>query len=321
MFRHTAPFFVQEKLPEGSCGNFPEFILSFGHNSRMNIYLNKSRWLVLVANVSLLASNTLAWGPDGHRVVGALALDQLDEQARTELYRLMETEDRDELVEWCNWPDIDRATEDGAFRAPKHYVNMAQGASLYDRERDCPDGMCLTESIGEFRAEMIDPQLPRRTRKEAFAWVCHLLGDVHQPLHAGFGHDRGANDVAVQFNGEDIDLHWFWDGALIAERSESWTALYLQLKDRSGSLQAADWDNEKSAFWTNESHAFAEHFSYPDSPVISDEFADRSWVRTQDQLVKGGSRFAWVLNGALTEQNSDAEAEASKPGCHRKHSN
>jgi hypothetical protein len=249
-----------------------------------------------------LPVQVFAWGADGHRVVGAIGVDYLNESALSSLKQLFGTDDFDSVVEWCNWPDVDRASEDGAFRSPMHYINMVPGESKYVRERDCPDGMCVTEAVGEFAAELVNLDLPLKRRREAFGWVCHLVGDLHQPLHAGFGHDRGGNDFQISFNDEETNLHSFWDSRLILDRSDSWQSLYDLLSDRSGANPGTNWQAGEVVLWTNESHAFAETRSYPDNPKISQEFADKSWVRVKEQLARGGKRLAWVLNTVLAEK-------------------
>jgi hypothetical protein len=62
-------------------------------------------------------------------------------------------------------------------------------------------------------------------------WLIHVIGDVHQPLHCGYGYDRGGNDVkgfvftflfcfvssknVVTFFGEETELHAVWDTGMI----------------------------------------------------------------------------------------------------------
>jgi hypothetical protein len=46
-------------------------------------------------------------------------------------------------------------------------------------------------------------------------FIAHLIGDIHQPLHAGFAEDRGGNSVEVRFNGRKENLHSLWDRALV----------------------------------------------------------------------------------------------------------
>jgi hypothetical protein len=42
-----------------------------------------------------------------------------------------------------------------------------------------------------------------------------MVGDIHQPLHAGFAEDRGGNSVDVRFNGRKEHLHLLWDTGLV----------------------------------------------------------------------------------------------------------
>ncbi|WP_292670231.1 S1/P1 nuclease [Mesorhizobium sp.] len=56
-------------------------------------------------------------------------------------------------------------------------------------------------------------------RSYDMVWLLHLIGDIHQPLHAterisaiNADGDRGGNEVNVMpATGETIDLHAYWD--------------------------------------------------------------------------------------------------------------
>ena len=63
----------------------------------------------------------------------------------------------------------------------------------------------------------------------ALAWLFHLVGDIHQPLHTAQlftveypNGDRGGNEICVRVTqaGQPMDLHRFWDG-VITSSSES----------------------------------------------------------------------------------------------------
>ena len=41
------------------------------------------------------------------------------------------------------------------------------------------------------------------------------MADVHQPLHAGYGEDRGGNSYQLQAFMRGTNLHAFWDSGLI----------------------------------------------------------------------------------------------------------
>jgi len=248
------------------------------------------------------AQATLAWGPEGHRVIGAIALDGIDGHTFSALAEILGTHDREQMVEWCNWPDDYRATEEGRWSGPQHYINMVPGASEYERERDCPDGMCVTEAIGHYAGELGNAELDAVQRRQAFGRVCHFVGDLHQPLHAGFGDDRGGNEFAIIYQGEPSDLHTLWDHLLIEERTGSWFELYFLARQRPAPVAGGTWRAADTVRWTNESHAFAAREAYPQGSSISDEFADRTWSRALDQLSLGGARLAKTLEATLAAE-------------------
>ena len=56
---------------------------------------------------------------------------------------------------------------------------------------------------------------PRNEKRTALGFVAHLVGDIHQPLHAGFAEDRGGNSIDVRFNGRKEILQSLWNTALV----------------------------------------------------------------------------------------------------------
>src|SRR5262245_10935100 len=60
------------------------------------------------------------------------------------------------------------------------------------------------------------------------AWLFHLVGDIHQPLHTTQlftvdypKGDRGGNEICVRVTeaGQPIDLHRFWDGVITSSQN------------------------------------------------------------------------------------------------------
>jgi S1/P1 Nuclease len=60
-------------------------------------------------------------------------------------------------------------------------------------------------------------------RAIVLAWLFHLVGDIHEPLHTtqlftvGYPKgDRGGNEICVRVtqSGQPMDLHRFWDGVI-----------------------------------------------------------------------------------------------------------
>lgn len=111
------------------------------------------------------------------------------------------------------WADEVRSRETAAW----HYVNPPDGSCSYEPARDCPGGNCVVEAING-QVAILKSRASDAERLVALKWVVHLVGDVHQPLHAGFKGDKGGNRYQVQAFGRGMNLHSLWDGGLIRNR-------------------------------------------------------------------------------------------------------
>ena len=256
--------------------------------------------IYLVCIFSLISPLTAsAWGAAGHRIIGVGALNLLDDSARAAVVEILGG-DSDELIDAaCSWPDTVRETPEWDWSAPLHYVNIPRSARHYDRERDCPDGMCATEAIVRYANQLTQPELSPEQRWQAFAWLCHLAGDLHQPLHAGYRDDLGGNTVEIEYRGETHNLHQFWDRVVIKDRLGAGDSWERPFKGSPWTASAGEWDPDSVACWTDESHALAEASAYPPGSVIDEYFADQTWLIIRQQWQKASNRLARILNAAV----------------------
>jgi len=262
---------------------------------------------LLLILTSLNPVTARAWGPEGHVQVGMQALQGLDPVASAWIQDVLGTDDRAAINRACNWPDQVRETPAWEWSAPQHYVNIPRSASHYDRQRDCPDGLCITEAIKKYADQLGDPRLDKRKQWQAFAWLCHLVGDLHQPLHAGYRDDRGGNQVQVSYKGEAINLHHFWDYTLIQEHlqpSDNWqkpaSVHDLLLSDE-------PWNPVEIDAWTDESHTLVAEAAYPPGEIIHADFAENSWLLIRQQWLRAGQRLARILNAVVGEGEIDLD--------------
>jgi len=257
-------------------------------------------WLAALILTHLGFSTPLqAWGPDGHTATGTLAIPQLQAAAKHELAGLLGSVDGQSMALACNWPDAMRGTPAWDWSAPQHYVNLPRGDFSYAQARDCPGHMCATEAIKHYATVLGNRQVSHAKRWQAFAWICHLVGDLHQPLHAGFGDDRGGNRVDITFAGEPMNLHTFWDSALIKSRAGDWPGLVKLLQPDPAVKAAANWRPEMVDQWTNESHRLARTSVYPAQPMLDDQYTDRAWVLIQQRISLAATRLALLVNTVL----------------------
>lgn len=271
------------------------------------------RSIAFIFTLTMLATcqPAFAWGPEGHRVIGRAALELLDDQARREVFTILgnPTPGRLEaaLSEACNWPDTIRGEPGWKWSSPLHYVNIPRSSSEYIRERDCPDGRCVTEGILQFANQLTYEDRAPEKRWQAFSFVCHLVADLHQPLHAGFRDDRGANTVDIEYRGEEWNLHQFWDGVVVREHLENEDLTVKRLVEDGRAASSADWRPGEVKSWTEGSHALAVSSAYPNGVVIDSAFAEKTWEITLSQWELAAARLAQVLNSVLGENEVLAE--------------
>jgi hypothetical protein len=240
-----------------------------------------------------------AWGPEGHRVVGLLAARQLTPDVKVELRGIVGSDDPVAMAELCNWPDAYRATDAGAWSALQHYINVPPHAHSYERARDCVNGSCSAEAFKKYAGELGDSSIPGERRWQAWAWVCHLAGEIHQPLHNGYAHDRGGNDFEVVYRGREMNLHHFWDHALLSANYADWTQLTTDLAPLLNPGSASSWRPEQVDGWVVESHKIVKLYGYPDTPEITQEFAAERWLLARSQLALAATRLAAAVNTEL----------------------
>ncbi len=268
----------------------------------MNILLSARVTLAgLTAVVLCLPVSSHAWGPEIHQVVGQLAQEQLTPAARESLHQIMSSSDSDVIAAACNWPDDFRATPEGNWSRPQHYINVPRSEAGFEPARDCKDDLCVAGAIGRYAAELGNANADPETRWQAWARVCHFVGDIHQPLHVGYVYDRGGNDTEVIYQGEEMGLHYFWDHALLEENYPEWQLLTPDLIARMDAPLPANWQAKEADVWARESHRLVRQTGYPPQAEITPEFAAASWLLALDRIELAGRRLARILNTVLTE--------------------
>jgi nuclease S1 len=242
-----------------------------------------------------------AWGPKGHRLVAGLATGELSPQARAEVARLLRGDTEPTLAGVANWADDLREHDPdlGKRSARWHYVNLAEDDCRYRASVDCPDGDCLIEAIVRQRDLLADRRQPDAVRTQALKFLVHFVGDAHQPLHAGYARDRGGNTIQIQLEGKGTNLHWLWDGEVIASAHMN-ERRYLRHLQRMPLPAQARIGIDDPAAWTEAScRIVLRDGFYPLRPNIEPAYFSQ-WRPTADaQLRIAGHRLAALLNDAL----------------------
>jgi nuclease S1 len=254
----------------------------------------------IAALLALSIVPAFGWGPEGHSLVARIAWAQLTPAARERVTSILAPGQT--LSSVASWADEIRRSR--SETGPWHYIDIPIDKPHLDMARDCPKNDCVIVKIADFRKTLQDPSASAEQRREALMFVVHFIGDMHQPLHCSDNHDKGGNDVRVQFFDRRTNLHSLWDGVLI-DRLGTEDQLLPEL-----SLEAArhkKWRKGSVEKWAEESHKAAVKIVYgklsvPGSDGLVtlkadyEQFAD-PLIKTQ--LEKAGLRLARVLNTTL----------------------
>ena len=142
------------------------------------------------------------WGPQGHRVVGAVAESNLAPETKKYIAEEFNINNLADIANWADKVKLYRKQE-----KPWHYTNVKEDEWVYVMSRDCPKRSCVIEKIKEFSVVLENVKLPLKRRKIALRYLVHFVGDADQPLHLGNSKDRGGGKIRLTYLGKKVTLH------------------------------------------------------------------------------------------------------------------
>jgi hypothetical protein len=149
-----------------------------------------------------------AWGDAGHRIVCAIAFQELQPAARAEVIRLIRLDPEFRRFSMsCVFPDNPKQ------RSVEHFVNLARNATAIGGD-PCPlSDPCVVTAIQQDGAAPAAAAADA-AKLQALKFLGHWVGDIHQPLHASFQDDRGGNNVGATGPCQG-SLHAVWDACIL----------------------------------------------------------------------------------------------------------
>jgi hypothetical protein len=295
-----------------------------------------------IASVTLtprVATESRRWNATGHEVIAAIAWNHLTPVARAKAVALLRDgppqAHLDDLEPTSGMPD-ERARQ--LFVAASTWSDLIRNRSIaqhaYDRptwhyadsfwkEKDGkveplpemgPDAENAVERINALRA-VLAAQGADSSRAIALAWIEHLVGDIHQPLHASSRvtpdlpkGDRGGNDFRL--GGNPNSLHAYWDDILDlveapggdrAAGVDAWANL-IEQRDPMSSFTSA----ERGAgveLWAKESVELSQRVVYPptlaEHAVPGADYKKTTDAVAEKRIALAGYRLAELLNKVL----------------------
>lgn len=295
-------------------------------------------WLA-VAALLLGSPDASAWNAGGHRLVAAIAWQQIDPPIREKIGDLLAAHPDHarwlsrykgddpayaSFLEASTWADDIRRDprfhdDDDAATPPIpgfpdmgrhrrwHYIDQPVFATPILRPGDGELDLRLAR-LGETvrRDGTAKPQ-----RAYALAWLIHLVGDAHQPLHTASRFDRegrgddGGNTLWVETPHHprlrEMSLHAYWDDL----PGPPW--LRGRQLDSAAERLAPLGGNPKTAgtvsSWLAEGRHLAETVVYAglegETPVLDDTYHQRAQQTARERVAIAGKRLARLLERLL----------------------
>jgi len=281
-----------------------------------------------------------AWDASGHRAVAAIAWEHMTSHARARAVAVLmhgpqraglaalrprqgtdAERDRGLFMNAATWADIVRATGHSWSvynRPPWHYADFAWDVKNgVPHDLQGPDAINAGERITAFRAVLADPTAPDTTKALALAWLLHLVGDIHQPLHCSSRvtsrdplpqGDRGGNAFLLDAH---RNLHGYWDGILeqaVAFKPHEDSMSYARrAADRIEQAHAGASLGGRAAStdvpaWEQEGLHLAQTVVYDSvrrGAVPSSAYKRKALAVSEERMALAGHRLAALLNAAF----------------------
>ncbi|CAF0774193.1 unnamed protein product [Adineta ricciae] len=297
-------------------------------------------FFTLVLLGALYISTVNGWGATGHALVAKIAQNTLTQEAQKFVQDHLPWYAKGDLSMLASWPDTILYPDTNPveylnwqWSKELHYVNTPDWSCNYDRNRDCDwagSQRCVDGSIQNYTNRLADTSLDSTQRQEALRFLVHFIGDVHQPLHAGFTSDRGGNSIKGQFFGKATNLHSLWDTVMIERRistdfqsdSSKYLAYLLNVMHTTYIRNISQWtkcpSNDESKYlacstaWIDENselncdHVYRneqdQRMTISQQFKLSDIYFNTRMVFVEARLLQGGVRLGAVINKVVQLQ-------------------
>ena len=305
----------------------------------------KTRIIAFLFAMLASASSAWAWDGEGHMMVAEVAWKHLTAASRTRVSQLLKlnpdyhtwvanvpqsTRQQTAFVRAATWPDAIKTetgyTNDSDTPPPGPAASQNIGYSDHLQHRywhfiDTPfstDGTALVQpaapnaktQIQLFRTAIAAAGVTDDIKSYDLVWLEHLVGDVHQPLHATSrfsadlrSGDRGGNSVALCAKPCKNELHAFWDNILGTSKS---AVSAITAADKLPAAPAAGTAIADEQVWIDESFAAAKQFAYasPVGPgagpyVLDATYKQNAVTEAKARIELAGARLAELINTNL----------------------
>lgn len=261
------------------------------------------------------------WGANGHRIVAHICDLHLTDSAKKGVKEILGNEF---IEEAANWPDYIKSESGWRFANEWHYTTVNEDKSISDIRKEYSEDTKINDALEamdlmlailkddkdatEYLEGLMDKNkanaLNNSTKATALAFLVHLVGDIHQPLHVGKNKDQGGNKITVLFFDEKTNVHSVWDTHIIEHEKLSYTE-FSRFINKLTPEEITALQEDAIDEWARESIVVREHiydtlYDYTDRdsglPEFSWNYQHDNIPIVEERLVTAGVRLAGIIN-------------------------
>ena len=252
----------------------------------------KKTLFITLLFIVLIPSKIFAWGEKGHEIVAEIAFKQLDKKTRNLILNYLDGMTIEQAATWMD--DIKKDHSYDKLK-PLHYVNFERGEAVKDT--------CCDNIIHTLNSTIKDLKHYKDFNKEEvkikICYLFHLIGDLHQPLHIGYGSDKGGNSFQVNYNSKGTNLHGLLDYGIIENKN---ITLNDCLKyNKYNEVQIANLCHGSVIDWAKESRSYLEGI-YSTNKQIDTSYVETNSSLIKSQIQKAGIRLGGILKDAFQQK-------------------
>ena len=250
--------------------------------------MNKISRFSLIAIVVFLSNNIAsAYDSAGHTMVAQIAWNYLDSTTRENVLNYLGGTSFEDAAVYMDEIKSDKSND---YMRPWHYINIPKGEA-YKRNGEDNIIFQLNKALNDFS---VLNSLSKAQVKNDLLKVFHFMGDLHQPLHVGYGDDRGGNDWQVNIAGRGTNLHKVWDEIIIKQGNITLDSCltYAATIPDSELMQIR---NINVISWMNESRALLDTVYNFNGHKMDEKYLSNMKPIVEKLLVNAGIRLASVL--------------------------
>jgi hypothetical protein len=265
--------------------------------------------LYVLLSCILLSTQIMAWNAVGHHIIAQIAYDNLDANTKHLLQKYNAAVNKtqrykDNLITAASWLDRLYGKEFSSVKS-MHYINLAFSDEALPLPH--PQQNNAVWAINMANNYLHDSNTSLLDKGIALRVLLHVVGDLHQPLHAAnqisTAHpegDRGGNLFVLQKNNVAPSLHAYWDrgGGLWMARGGFSAKKIKAIAKRLEKIYPCKENDLNPMHWAQESHKIGVNIGYHALPKDGKpDFAYQKNVQeiAQYRVAQAGCRLAMVI--------------------------